>query len=247
MAVTVERVQGFALDFTNNPDLPSTISDAATNYAFALWSRRANAIAAPTRNGDSFTALFNGANYGSYEVYGQVPDVGTFNVLTSATEFRMSAGVWLVLAGVDTTTPLGTPVTEIEDGASWSAPSLSPSGSAGDLLVSVLMTANWNVGFGDTSGATVSIGGAQTLIIDRPSTASPGIGEGRVIVTTAPVGSTMSYTFSGGAQPNYNHFAVAVKAAGGGGGGGSTAALVRAGLNAAGLLSLSSHRLVGGC
>lgn len=223
MAVSVERVQGFALGFTDNPDLTGTISDNADNYGIAAWARFDTSITAPTRNGEAFTELLTSTNYGYHAVYGQVPDVGTFTVDTSSAAFKMTAGVWLVLAGVDTTTPVGTVVTENEDGASWTAPSLAPTGATGDLLVSILLMNNWDAGFSDTSSATITPGGSQTLQIDRPANTSAAINEGRVIVTTAPVGTTLTYSVSGGIQPTYAHIAFAVKAASGGGGGATPA------------------------
>jgi hypothetical protein len=226
MAIAIERIEGVACGFTDNPDLPSADADASGSYALALWMFRDSesaALTAPTRNGDSFTAIDNVGDVGlggSLAVYGQIPDVGVYDVLTALSVFKNTAGSWCVFTGVDSTTPLGTKAeqTEVDAGGSWSAPSLTPSSAAGDLIVSILVTLHWDEAFGDTSASTVTLGGSQTLQLDQTADgASPTVAIPRIIISTAPNGSTVSYAFSGAAKPRYRHIAFAVKVSGGGG------------------------------
>lgn len=225
MPVIFQRAQGVAAGFTNAPNLSSTIADSGSSLALAMWFYRDNdaaALTVGTRNGVGFTSVLSSTNSigGKLELFRQVPSAGTFTANATLNVFKNTAAAWLVFDGSDAVTPIGAVAYENENGASapWAAPSLTPSSATGDLIVSVLALFNWDSGFGSTASATITNGGAQTARIDQTfDGAAPASGTPRIIVTTAPPGSTVGYTFSGGAQPMYEHWAFAVKESSGSG------------------------------
>jgi hypothetical protein len=225
MAVTFQRAQGFASGFTNAPNLTSAIADSGSSLALGIWYYRNNdaaALTVNTRNSVGFTSVFVSTDGigGKLELFRQTPSVGTFTANASLNVFKNTAAGWLVFGGSDAGTPIGTVSYQNENtvSAPWAAPSLTPSSAPDDLIVSVLALFNWDSGFGSTASATVTNGGSQTARLDQTfDGGAPQSGTPRFIVTTAPAGSTVSYTFSGGLQPMYEHWAFAVKDSAGGG------------------------------